>query len=321
MELGELYVVNTVTTYWLREDGVSNEARTNLISIALEVQSKYDPDVFPATVSKARVRVRDVPDPEFSSDSIYPIQKKRRLDSGAEAVEGGTKKSKTAARNKLAKQLAQLAKASVTQQYIRVTNSIFATGRTVVAGGKSVVCNKLMAALCTRRLSHQLQRELRPCNTRTENIVCHSNLGYRLNINWMKKVGDAKGYRIAWCPEEFTGFGWMIETTAFVIFSSGKIVATGIKAPEGVAVAKALMHEYIAPFREGDEPADFNAVDSGMRDAKTLTAVPPRRERKPRKLNPAGKRAKRIDNGLKKMLQMCGVQSVEELQQLTGADQ
>ena len=88
---------------------------------------------------------------------------------------------------------------------------------------------------------------------------------------------DARGWEVYYCPEEFIGLSWItIENgikIVFVVFSTGKIVATGIKTMDQIPIAEERMHRLIGPFRRGSEPASFDSAHPTMRDSGTLHKI------------------------------------------------
>ncbi len=265
-EFGVLTVKNVVSTYTTQVGKTGHSV--NLPAVAVVCSGKYGRGVFPAVVSKARIPIADAPDIEPDAASVYPLHRKVKL------AKSATSKSATAARNKKLKALVHIADQLAPRQYLTATDSQFKSGQNVVAGGTSVVSNTLVAYMFVRRLSYDLHLDLRIYNMKTQNIVCSTDLGYELNPEWIVLEADAKGWEVYYCPEEFIGLSWITYDDdikiVYVVFSTGKIVATGIRQMEHIAVAQARMHRLIGPFRRGNEPATLSTDYPYMRDAVTL---------------------------------------------------
>ena len=267
--IGKLVPKNVVSTYFTKVGDFGCDI--NLPAVAVVCSGKYGRGVFPAVVSKARIPISGVEETVPSSASLYPLQKKVKL------AKSATSKHATLARNKKMKALLHEANQLAPKQYLTATDSQFKSGQNVVAGGTSVASNTLIAYMFIRRLSHDLGLDLRIYNMQTQNIVCSTYLGYELNPEWIVQEADAHGWEVYYCPEEFIGLSWItIERgikIVYVVFSTGKIVATGIKTMAQIPIAEERMHRLIGPFRRGSEPASFDAAHPHMRDPVTLTKI------------------------------------------------
>jgi TATA-box binding protein (TBP) (component of TFIID and TFIIIB) len=203
---------------------------------------------------------------------VYPLQNK-------------AKKAKTpelkllyAARAKRAKAAIHAANQRAPKQYITATDSQFKSGQNVVAGGTTVASNEIIAYTYVRRVSHDLDIDLRIYNIQTQNIVFSADLGYQLNPEWIMQEGELQGWQVFYNPEEFIGLTWVTNDeqgikVVFVVFSTGKVVATGIKSFEHRSIAEKRMHDLIGPFRKGNEPASFDHTRKHTRDAATLGEI------------------------------------------------
>lgn len=84
-------------------------------------------------------------------------------------------------------------------------------------------------------------------------------------------------FQVFYKPEEFIGLSWITNDNGikivFVIFSTGNIVATGLKSMEQIPIAEERMHRLIAPFRRGNEPASYDSSHPHMRDSATLHKI------------------------------------------------
>jgi len=265
---GVLTVKNIVCTYTTHV-GKAGQSSVNLPAVAVVSSGKYSRGVFPAVVSKARIGISDATPTQPDAAAVYPLHRKvKPLKS---------EKAAFAARNKKAKQTEHDAEQLAPRQFLTATDSQFQSGQNVVAGGTTVACNVLIAYMFVRRLNHDLHLNLRIYNMYTQNIVCGADLGFELNLEWIVQEADAKGWDVYYCPEEFSGLSWITEDNGikvvFVIFVSGKIVATGIREMHHIAIAEERMHRMIGPFRRGNEPHTFDAQNSHMRDAKTLEVI------------------------------------------------
>lgn len=245
-EKGRLYPNNVVTTHAVRLCGPLAEEclEMNLPAISLVLHGKYGRGVFPAVVSKARIPIRGVeatlPPPSFT----YPLQKKRK----------SSEKLSSSRRSQRLKSQLQQEEHAVSQQFLTATDSHFKSGENVVTGGTSVTANLLMAYQYIRRLSHDLNIDLRVCNLEVQNIVCSANLGYELNPEWIAQHADREMLEVFYWPQEFVGLTWITEEEGikivFVVFESGKVVATGLKSEMHIPVAEKRMHRLIGPFRK-----------------------------------------------------------------------
>ena len=267
--IGKLVPKNVVSTYFTKVGDFGCDI--NLPAVAVVCSGKYGRGVFPAVVSKARIPISGVDETVPSAAALYPLQKKVKL------AKSATSKHATIARNKKLKALLHEANQLAPKQYLTATDSQFKSGQNVVAGGTSVASNTLIAYTFIRRLSHDLGLDLRIYNMQTQNIVCSTYLGYELNPEWIVQEADANGWEVYYCPEEFIGLSWItIENgikIVFVVFSTGKIVATGIKTMDQIPIAEERMHRLIGPFRRGSEPASFDAAHPRMRDSGTLHKI------------------------------------------------
>lgn len=314
---GRLYVNNIVSTYVARLDGVPADIahrKMNIEAVTFSVGSKLSFDVFPASVSKSRIQIADseafVPSPE----SVYPIKKKRKIED-VDLSSTVTRKKQAAINNKKIKLTQVQAKLAEPKQFITATDSTFHSNQNVVAGGKSIVCNILTAYMFLRRLSRDMMCHYRLCNLETQNIVCSADMGYELNLDWIMSSFEERGIVVNYTPEEFSGCSVTIYGIVFVLFSSGKIVATGIKTPEGIQIAENQMHELFDHFRKGTEPASFDATRSFMRDGSTLQQLKDGKtseRRIIRKQSASDKSHKKLTNGMREMMKSLGQTSPEE---------
>jgi TATA-box binding protein (TBP) (component of TFIID and TFIIIB) len=258
-----------VSTYTTQVD--VSDAPVNLAAVAMVCSGKYSRGVFPAVVSKARIPIAGAPLFVPDAATVYPLHRKVKHPKTLQA------KQALAARNKKLKELSHLAEQLAPRQFMTATDSQFKSGQNVVAGGTSVERNTLVAYQFVRRLNHDLHLNLRIYNMKTQNIVCSADLGFELNPEWIVQEADAKGWEVYYCPEEFIGLSWITYDDnikiVYVVFSTGKIVATGIRHMHHIAVAQERMHRLISPFRKGNEPADFSEKHSHMRDAATLSSI------------------------------------------------
>jgi len=329
-EFGKLYVNNIVSTYTARAVGINPEYehltdRTNVEAVALAIQSKYEGVVFPASVSKSRIRLRDVPDYEPPAASVYPIRgKKRKLKSDDPASQQMDqlnaymrKKAISRENKKIKEALRHAAKQAGPRQYITATDISFHSNQNVVAGGKTILSNMLTATLYLRRLSQELGVMYRVCNMKTQNIVCSMDLGFELNIEWMYQHAERQGLKRNFTPEEFTGLCIVFGAVTYVIFKTGKIVATGLKHIDQVAKTETIMLHLFSPFRKGNMQADgvddFDQSRVCMRDEQTLAQIQSRQQTvataavKHSKVNATRKQQKSISMKLKKLMKTLAV--------------
>jgi TATA-box binding protein (TBP) (component of TFIID and TFIIIB) len=267
---GKLYPKNVVSTYLTRIAG-DPEWDMNLPAVAVVSGGKYGRGIFPAVVSKARIPIVGAEEPEPSAAVLYPLHKRIKPGKSVDS------KSLSVARNKKLKALLHETSQQAPRQYITATDSQFKSGQNVVAGGTSVSANTLIAYMFIRRLSHDLDIDLRIYNMQTQNIVCSADLGYELNPEWIVQEADANGWDVYYTPEEFIGLTWITNTNGikivFVVFSTGKIVATGIKSMDQIPIAEKRMHDLIGPFRKGREPPTFDPTKPRIRDPAVLASI------------------------------------------------
>ena len=268
-EFGVLTVKNWVSTY-TTQIGKTGQS-VNLPAVAVVCAGKYSPGVFPAVVSKARISLSDAPLHTPDAAAMYPLHRKVKQPKSASA------KSTLAARNKKLKELMHVADRLAPRQFFTATDSQFKSGQNVVAGGTSMARNMLVAYTFVRRLNHDLHLDLRIYNMQTQNIVCSADLGFEVNTEWLVQEANAKGWEVSYHPEEFIGLSWVTYDDdikiVYGVFSSGRIIATGIREMQHIAVAQERMHRLISPFRRGNEPANFCADHPHMRDAETLGSI------------------------------------------------
>lgn len=267
-QFGKLQVQNVVGTYWtgLNGDniGVKESSDIDLPSIAIASGGKYGPSVFPAVVCKMRCQIRGVPDPPLDPVATYPLQRRQK--------EKEQPRGKKAKNNKFETPTGQML-----LQYCCATDSQFKSGQNVVAGGTSELTNLLIAYKYTQRVSRYLHLDLRVYNYTTQNIVCSTFLGYTLNIEWLARDGESKGWSVFYIPEEFIGLTLITEDNGkkvvYVVFDTGKIVATGMKAMDVIPIAEARLQAIFPAYQKGREPKDFDASRSRLRDADILSGI------------------------------------------------
>lgn len=268
---GKLVVTNVVTTYCVRvadkkkPNGTENkDGYIDLISIALVGRGNYGPS-FPAVQNKGRCMLRHVKEPgeEKDDDSWFPLVRRAKAERTIKA-----KKSK-----------APRLDANVpvhASDFLKATNAVFETGSVVVAGGTTVNENRLIAYTFIRRINHDTKQALRIHNLHVVNIVSCTDLGFELNCDWMYEDGQNKGLPVLYDPEEFHGLSWSTEadglTIVFVIFITGKVIATSMKRMSDIAVAERRIQQLVVPFRKGNEPVGYEA-SSHMRDANMIEVV------------------------------------------------
>lgn len=261
---GKLVPKNVVSTYTV---SVNNPGEINLGAVALVCQGKYGRGVFPAVVSKARIPISGVEEQQIPAEQLYPLHKKTKV----VKAEGASRAA--VARSKKIKALLQ----EGPKGYLTATDSQFKSGQNVVAGGTSVVANMLIAYQFIRRVNFDLGLNLRVYNMMTQNIVCSCHLGFDLNTEWLVQEADLHGWQVFYKPEEFIGLSWITNEKnvkiVYVIFSTGNIVATGLKSMEHIPIALERMNRLIVPFRRGNEPASFDPSHPHMRDEATLKQI------------------------------------------------
>lgn len=313
---GKLYPKNVVSTYFTRNANDYEQCEMNLPAVAMVTQGKYGRGVFPAVVSKARIPVSGV-DPIVPPASMtYPLQKKRKSAPGEDDGndDGGLVVKSSSSSS--SKKLKSVLRDSGQPQFITATDSLFKSGQNVVAGGTSVEANKLIAYMHIRRLSNDLDVDLRIYNIKTQNIVCSTDIGFEINCEWISQEADRRGWEVYYCPEEFIGLSWVIDVCVFVVFNTGKIVATGLKAMEQIPIAEKRMHELIAPFRKGNEPAHFDRDHAHMRDTETLnqikSTIPVLGGIGANKENAAKRNRKKLLNEIKMMMKTLDVQEASD---------
>lgn len=274
-ETGKLVARNLVSTYLARIHGGELDGmhlEINLPGVAVVTQGKYGRGVFPAVVSKARIPIEGMEDPIPPAAMVYPLQKKIKKAKTAEL------KLRYIARTKRTKAAIHDANQRAPKQYLTATDSQFKSGQNVVAGGTSVSSNMITAYMYVRRVSHDLDIDLRIYNMQTQNIVFSADIGWELNPEWMFQEGERQGWEMYYFPEEFIGLTWVTNDNegvkvVFVVFSTGKVVATGIKSMDHRLIAEKRMQALIGPFRKGNEPASFDPARPHNRNASTLGGI------------------------------------------------
>lgn len=322
--LGRLIPRNIVSTFYARIMHSQADSDINLPAAALVTCGKYNRGVFPAVVSKSRIPIAMAGD-SSSSAAVPPEWSTYPLISRFRSSMGNKKKS-----SKHRKQQLQDdddpdidAKLVTNSNFVKATVSMFSTGKNVVAGGISIFANLLTAYTVCRRLSDSLCLDIRVCNFETQNIVCSAVLGFELNPDWIASEAELRGWEVYYNPEEFIGLSWMTDNPkiVYVVFSTGKIVATGIKSMEMIAIAEQRMIQLIAPFKKGAEPASFNAkAKARMRDPELLATIKKNvREHDndskqaggSSKDNAARRNIKRLNNEVRKMIKTMDIKAVE----------
>jgi TATA-box binding protein (TBP) (component of TFIID and TFIIIB) len=267
---GKLVVTNVVTIYCVRvadkkkPNGTENkDGYIDLIAIALVGKGNYGPS-FPAVQNKGRCMLRYVKEQDEKDDDFwFPLVPRAKAERTIKA-----KKSK-----------APRIDANVpihASDFLKATNAVFKSGSVVVAGGTTVNENRLVAYTFIRRINHDTKQTLRIFNLHVVNIVSCTDLGFELNCEWMYEDGQNKGLPVLYDPEEFMGLSWSTEenglTIVFVIFATGKVIATSMTRMSDIAVAERRIQQLVVSFRKGNEPAGYEAA-SHMRDANTLDVV------------------------------------------------
>lgn len=256
---GKLVVTNIVTTYCVCvAEKKANSKHQNsidyldLISVALVGKGNYGPS-FPAVQNKGRCMLKTIEEEEPEDDDYwFPL----------------VRRSKAAARTDKAKKNQEPRVSAIVPvhapDFLKATNAVFDTGSVVVAGGTTVNENRLMIYTFLRRLNKDTKQTLRNYNTQVVNIVSCTDLGFELNCDWMNEDGQNKGLPVLYNPEEFHGLSWSAEedglTIVFVIFGTGKVIATSMTRMSDIAVAERRIQQLIVPFRKGNEPVGYTAA-------------------------------------------------------------
>lgn len=163
-------------------------------------------------------------------------------------------------------------------RYPKVTHMLFESGQLLITGAKNINDAMLSAYLFFERINRDLKIHLQLYSFTVQNMVCGASMGFPLN---MDLFFDDNKTRSTWNPEEFGGLCWRTCTVnrsgnpivtgynkkgeaieknaiAFVISSSGKFVATGIKTHEQINMAAeraTIFHKYRLgqEYRQMDE--------------------------------------------------------------------
>lgn len=126
----------------------------------------------------------------------------------------------------------------------RIAILIFGSGKMVCTGAKS--------ASEARRALRRVIRKLRDAgivilgrlSTKIQNVVASANLGGKVDlVGWYES--QSLGGRMMYEPEQFPGLIYRMKEPRAVIllFSSGKLVCTGVKKGEHVYQAVAQLHQ------------------------------------------------------------------------------
>lgn len=264
---GKLVVTNIVTTYQVRvAHKKDHTGELNLVAVALVGKGNYG-ESFPAVVNKGQSSLRYDPKLRLvdeADDFWFPLHRQIKI-------------SRTAVKE--ARESADVPVHAF--DLMKATNAQFKTGSTVVAGGKTVNENRVMAYMCNRRQNHDTKLNLRIYNMCVQNIVTCTDLGYELNCEWMVSEADNNGLSVQWNPENFNGLNWVTNddgvTVVFVVFKSGKVVATSMTKMEHIPIAEKRIQQLIAPFRAGSEPAGYVHVPRKRDHATTSKTRIPKR--------------------------------------------
>lgn len=130
----------------------------------------------------------------------------------------------------------------------RTTCLLFASGNMVITGS----ANTHQARVAARRYCMILQRcgeKITFQNFRIQNIVASANCGFTIKL---KDIADAFSSYASYDPDLFPGLIFRVHSPklVFLCFRSGKIVITGAKNTEEIAVTyKKLFRNIISKYR------------------------------------------------------------------------
>lgn len=152
------------------------------------------------------------------------------------------------------------------QEVGEISTSVFPSGRLVIAGARSEMHANLAAQNVMAKLNASMHRtDLRVYNFTVQNIVCSCDLGFPLNL-YVMDVYDKPN--VTFQPESFEGLHWRTKEAGFMLFSSGKVVATGMKKMSQIpAAAKKLeeLHRYRLGHEQVPESVLVEALNNRNR--------------------------------------------------------
>ena len=307
--------------FMLRLDGIPPEYDAlplNIEGLSLVLQSQLSLDVFPGSFSKGRTPIRGAPVYEPTPEQVYPLRKKPLVRTTRRTRDGGDSSADDnddddAVDEDAVPPLKQLAPEAKVLQ--RVVNRELATAtfisynskQTVAAGGKSEAMNLMMAYQYAAAISHQQKIHLRVCNFHVENIVCSTTLGFSLDLPRIQQHYERVGLPVGYDRDVFSGLNIIHQETfpdgsikkwTFVVFESGKVLATGIKHVDHIPIVDRRMHEMFDAFEK--QPRLFKSVNRnrmGSRNKKNTTATKARAAHK--KQNPADKSYKKLNDSVR----------------------
>jgi len=148
---------------------------------------------------------------------------------------------------------------SIVRESGNVSVSVFESGQLVISGARSLLQALNVAYLLVQKLNQDFHRtDLRVYNFAIQNIVGSSDLGFPLNLHAMDAYNKND---LTYQPEDFEGLH--LRTTnpkiGFMVFGSGKVVATGIKKFEHIAIAEQRLKR-LNRYHSGYEQVPRNVI-------------------------------------------------------------
>lgn len=138
------------------------------------------------------------------------------------------------------------------------TNSIFETGRLLIAGAPSVSMALYSAMVYIDKVNRVLHEDLSIHNFTVQNMVSSFSLGYMLDIYrfFVEQKATPHGHA-HYDPSRFRGCSWRVRNgLVFVLFVSGKVVLTGARcwedANEAYQWAQTILENYKLDIEQGE---------------------------------------------------------------------
>jgi len=109
---------------------------------------------------------------------------------------------------------------------------VFATGRIVIAGAKSIEQARRIAERVSSTLSRLLDKPPREVKLQIQNIVAHCSLGHPVNLWELKRRVPTTLYT----PDRFPGLIWRLGfgKPVVLVFASGQLIIAGAKSEKDI---------------------------------------------------------------------------------------
>ena len=137
----------------------------------------------------------------------------------------------------------------------RTTGSIFHSSQVVISGAKNYYQSLLSAWLIAHRLVQDLSYSALVTNFRIQNIVTYCSLGFKLNLDLLfEDKHNCREGTAQYDASTFVGLNFRCNNppVGYVIFTSGNVVATGLKQESDIEAASNKL-EMLYDYELGNE--------------------------------------------------------------------